>query len=258
MTIDIAPGLFGSALLTWTGLFTTIGTVAGIAMMVRWASVLRIGQRDAFTLGLRVTLWSLAGARLLHVIEFADFYSQVPFQALYLWQGGLALWGALIGGTAGALWHARRRGLALGPFSDRLALAGLAAMAFARIGDLISGARPGNPMSLPWGVKYVHQDAAAYADGAAVHPVAAYELLLGVALLAALVWLVGLAGKRRLQPDGVALVVAFAGYAAGRFVISFAREAPSALGLQQAHWVGLGVIIAAGYYAWRVRPTFRP
>jgi len=258
MTIDIAPGVFGSVLLTWTGLFTVIGTVVGITMMARWASALSMGRRDAFTLGLRVTLWSLAGARLLHVIEFADFYAQVPFQALYLWQGGFALWGALIGGTAGALWHAHRRGLALGPFADRLALTGLAAMAFARIGDLLSGTRPGTPTSLPWGIEYVHQDAAAYVGGVAVHPVAAYELLLGVALLAALVWLVGLAGKRRLHPDGVALMVAFAGYAAGRFVISFAREAPSALGLQQAQWVGLGVIIAAGYYAWRVRPTFRP
>jgi prolipoprotein diacylglyceryltransferase len=258
MTIDIAPGVFGSVLLTWTGLFTAIGTVLGIAMMVRWASALSMGRRDALTLGLRVTLWGLAGARLLHVIEFAGFYAQVPFQALYLWQGGLALWGALIGGTAGALWHARRRGLALGPFADRLAFAGLAAMVFARIGDLISGARPGSPTSLPWGIKYIHPDAEAYAGGAATHPVAAHELLLGVALLAVLVWLVGLAGKRRLHPDGVALVVAFAGYAAGRFVLSFARDAPSALGLQQAQWVGLGVIIAAGYYAWRVRPTFRP
>ena len=256
MTIGIAPGVSGSALLTWTGFFTVAGAMLGIALMVRWAQAMSIGRRDAVALGLRVILWSLVGARTLHVIEFAEFYAQVPFQALYLWQGGLVLWGALIGGAAGALWHARRRGLQLGLFAERLAVAGLSAMALARVGDLISGARPGTPTSLPWGIEYANPDAEAYAGGAAVHPVAAYELLLGIALIAAVVWLVGLRGKRRLHPEGAALVLAFVGYAFGRFLISFAREAPSALGLQQAQWVALGVIIAAAYYAWRVRPSF--
>ena len=252
MTIDIEPDAFGLTLLPWPAVLTLLGAFGGLGLMLRWAPSLGIGRRDAYGLALRVVVWAVLGGRLFHVLEFWDFYAEVPFQTLYLWNGGLALWGALLGGTGGALWRARRLGIPLGAFADRLALAGLTVMASGRLGDFLAGSRPGTPTSLPWGVRYTDPSSEAHAASGDVHPVALYELLLDVTLIVLLARF-----RHRLAPDGAALVAAFAGYAAGRFLLSFARVAPTTLGLQQAQWVALGVLIAAVFYARRVRQGLR-
>ena len=286
MSLDIDPRLLGSPLLTWTSPSTLVGIAIGLTLMLRWAPGLGLRRRDAYAVGLRVVLWSLLGARLFHVLEFTPFYSEVPFRSFYLWSGGLSLWGALILGSAGALWHVRRRGLPVGRFADRLAVAGLAVVAMGRLGDLLAGERSGSPTSLPWGIEYVNERSAAHVHGVAVHPVALYELLLALVAIAVLVWLGGrrrrseaaeaptagatgagtprrrlaaawakLVGlPRRLVPDGAAFVLAMAIYATGRFLISFVSVAPEGWGLQAAQWVGLGVLLAAGAYWSRVRP----
>jgi prolipoprotein diacylglyceryltransferase len=210
-----------------------------------------MSRRDTYGVALRVVLWAILGARVVHVVEFGSFYSEVPFQTFYLWQGGLSLWGALIGGGGAALWHARRRGVAIGRFADALAVAGLAVMASGRIGDLIGGERPGTPTSLPWGVAYANERARAYLGGVEAHPVAFYELLLALSALGVVLWLRN--GRRRtLAPDGAAFVLAMAVYAVGRFFISFVRDAPEGFGLQQAQWIALAVLAAAALYAWRM------
>jgi prolipoprotein diacylglyceryltransferase len=252
MTLEIDPNAFGSPLLPWSALLTLVGALGGLGLMLRWAPSLGISRRDMYRLGLRVAVWALLGGRLLHILEFWDFYREVPFQTLYLWNGGVSLWGALFGGTAGALWHARRLGAPLRAFADRLAFAGLIAMAWGRLGDFLAGARPGTPTSLPWGVRYADSSSQAHVMSGEVHPVALYELLLDVTLIALLARF-----RHRLAPDGAALVAAFAGYAAGRFLISFSRLAATALGLQQAQWIALGVLVAAALYAWRVRQSLR-
>ena len=51
--------------------------------------------------------------------------------------------------------------------------------------------------------------------------------------------------------DGAAYVAVVGAYAAGRFVIGFARVNPSVLGLQQSQWVALAVLAGVAYWAWR-------
>jgi prolipoprotein diacylglyceryltransferase len=185
------------------------------------------------------------------VADYWGFYSGVPLEALYVWNGGLALWGGVLGATAGGLWHARRRGMPLGRLADVSAAAGLWGMALGRLGDLLAGERPATPTSLPWGVEYAHPDSAAYIDGVAVHPAALYEMLLDVAVVGVL-WRLG-ARRRAGRPvsEGASFVLAIALYAVGRFFIGFVRVDPSLLGLQQAQWVALAVLAGAAAYAWR-------
>ncbi|MCH8199221.1 MAG: prolipoprotein diacylglyceryl transferase, partial [Chloroflexi bacterium] len=98
-----------------------------------------------------------------------------------------------------------------------------------------------------------HPDAAAYVDGVAIHPVALYEGFLVMAVLG-LLWALRtgrLARFVRPLPEGAAYVGAIGAYAAGRFVIGFARVDPSVLGLQQSQWVALAVLAGVAYYAWR-------
>ena len=247
MTITLDSNAFGLPLLTWTALATIAGVLVGGGLFLRRAEALGADRRTLYGVTLAALLCGLLGARLFHVADYYDFYAKAPFQALYLWNGGLSLWGGALGGLAGALWSIRRHGL---PVDRTLAAAAMPAfigLAIGRAGDFLAGERAATATSAPWAVVYADEGAEAYAGGAGVHPVALYELLLDLAIAGALT-----AWGRRL-PERAVMPAALAAWAAGRFLIAFVRVDPMHLGLQQTQWVGLFVLAALGAAALRAR-----
>ena len=242
MTITLDPNAFGIALLPWTTLMTVLGSLGALTYLLRAAPTLGSSRGSLYRLFLRTVLWALLGARLFHVADYVGFYREVPFQIFYLWNGGLSLWGALIVGAAAALWHAKRSRSPVGQFADRLAVAGLIAIVVGRLGDFLAGERVGTSTALPWAVTYANHASESFGLGA-THPVARYEVLLCVVLLAAIArW-----GKR-VTPDGATFALALSAYAVGRFLIAIVTVAPTHLGLDQAHWVSLAVVITVAYW----------
>ena len=255
MTLSIDPHVFGSALLSRVSVFTLAGIALTVGLLLRGAGDLGASRSAVYAVAVRAVLWGLLGARLFHVADYAGLYADAPLRALYLWSGGLSLWGGVLAASLGGLWHARRRGIGLGRFADAAAVAGLWGIALGRLGDFLMGERPAETTTLPWGIVYAHPDAAAHVAGIAVHPVALYEGLLVLAVLG-LLWALRTGRLARLGrgplPEGATFAVAAAAYAAGRFVIGFARVDPTLLGLQQAQWVALAVLAGVAYYAWRI------
>jgi prolipoprotein diacylglyceryltransferase len=252
MTLDFNPTALGLPLTT---LLTLVGGLGVLAWTLRRAPAFDLTRADAYAIALRTTLLAILGGRVLHVIDFADFYAEVPFQAFYLWNGGLSAWGALIAGAAGALWHARRRGASLAVFADHLVLAGLAVVVVGRLGDLLAGERVGKAMSLPWAITYTNAGSSSF-DLGATHPVAAYEMLLVGVMVVALVVAklqigVGQIGVR-LRP-GWAIGLAFAGYAVARFAIGFVTVERTHLGLGLSQWIALVVFAVIAWYAFARR-----
>ena len=82
----------------------------------------REAAKKAFLLGVPC---AVVGARLYYVLFSWDHYAAEPVRALYVWEGGLAIYGGILGGLLAGLLYARRRRL---PF---LRLADLAAPCFA-------------------------------------------------------------------------------------------------------------------------------
>ncbi len=247
MTISLTPYAFGSPFITWAGLSTLAGLLIGGALFVRASAQLGATRRDAFAIVVAASLGGIAGARLLHIADYAAFYADAPFQALYLWNGGLSLWGAALGGLAAGLWRARRAGLALGETADAAALPGIIGLAVGWAGGVVAGHPAGAAASLPWAVAYAHPASSSFADGAAAHPVAAYELLLAGAV-ALSVWRWG----RRI-PQALIVPLTLAAWGGGRFLIAFACIDPVWLGLRQTHWIGLVALAAVGVWVFRSR-----
>ena len=247
MTISLTPYAFDSPFITWAGLSTLAGLLVGGALFVRAAARLGATRRDAFAIALAGALGGIAGARLLHIADYAEFYADAPFQALYLWNGGLSLWGAALGGLAAVTLRARMAGLALGETADAAALPCLVGLAVGWAGGVVAGHPTGAEASLPWAIVYAHPASSSFADGAAAHPVAAYELLLaGAVALSAWRW-----GRR--VPHGLLVLLTLAALGGGRFLIAFARVDPVWLGLRQTQWIGLIALAAVGVWAFRSR-----
>ena len=132
------------------------------------------------------SMWAIIGgiigARLLHVIDFWDEVYQQDFIRIFrVWEGGIAIFGAISGGFVGgslyllirnsnwflAIWRPfsflfgepNKADLPrIGHLADVTAPALLVAMAIGRIGDIINGEHFAKITDLPWGVIYTHPD----------------------------------------------------------------------------------------------------
>lgn len=126
-------------------------------------------------------IFGIIGGRLYHVITDNELYfgpGKNPVRALYIWEGGLGIWGAVALGALGAFISCHRLGLRLTPVADALAPALLVAQAIGRIGNYFNQELYGRPTTLPWGLEIDPQHIVGnYPAGTLFHPTFLYEMI---------------------------------------------------------------------------------
>ena len=205
---------------------------------------------------LDVALWAvpagIIGGRLFHVITHPRdyFYEGADLLAVFrIWEGGLAIFGAITLGAVGAWWGARQAGLRFSAVADAVAPWVLVAQGIGRLGNYFNQELFGIPTTLPWGLEIPITNPAypnGLPEGLTFHPTFLYEMLWNFAGAAAILYL---ASKLQLQWGkvfGLYLVV----YSFGRIWIESIRIDPSEviLGLRTNIWsaligVAIGIII---------------
>ncbi len=228
--------------------------LAGIAAAI-WLTSRRLDARGGPEgVVLDVVMWAVPfgviGARLYHVLtHWGDYFGagQDPMRALYVWEGGIAILGSLIGGAVGAYIGCRRAGIRFWSFADALAPAMLLAQAIGRLGNWFNHELFGSPTTLPWGLAIPSTNPAYPAglpDGTLFHPLFLYEMLwnlLGVAVILLL--------ERRVALRwGSAFGVYLIWYGSARVWLELLRIDPTSvtpLGLPANVWGAL-VAMAAG------------
>jgi prolipoprotein diacylglyceryl transferase len=213
---------------------------------------------------LDIVVWAvpfgIIGARIYHVISSPQDYfgsGGEPIRALYIWEGGLGIWGAVAGGAVGALIAARQIGLPLSIIADGLAPALPVAQAIGRLGNWFNNELYGKVTTLPWGLEVHEMDSAnpghaVLIDGEPVtrpdlyHPTFAYELIwnLGVA---AMVWLLD---RKFKFGRGRAFALYVMGYTAGRLWIEMLRvdEATTFFGIRLNVFTSIIIFLGAAIY----------
>ena len=143
---------------------------------------------------------AIIGARLYYVLfDTTGQFVQNPISALYIWEGGLAFYGALIGALGAAILGCKWRKIKLWSMFDLLALGFLIGQAVGRWGNFFNQEAFGSNTTLPWGM--ISEDTTRYLQGVQeslaatgvtvdptmpVHPCFLYEslwLLLGFLVL---------------------------------------------------------------------------
>jgi len=217
---------------------------------------------------LDVAVWAvpfgIVGARIYHVLTSPDAYFGPDgdlARAVKIWEGGLGIWGAVVGGAIGAWIACRQMGIPLTLVADALAPGLPLAQAIGRLGNWFNNELYGGPTDLPWGLKIYRIDpetGRAATDPAGnpqllgtFHPTFLYELLwnLGVA---ALVWQLD---RRWRFGKGRAFALYVMAYTAGRLWIETMRTDPAEhiLGLRLNVWTSLLVFLGALVYFVRRR-----
>ncbi len=230
-------------LITWHGVFTALGIIAGVWLPVTLASTerVRIDPDTAYTLGIIIVFCGIVGARALYVIEnYGDSSSIDSFVDIFrITEGGISIYGAIIGGAIGGWAYGLWERLRSAAGADVAVFGMLIGLAIGRIGDVINGEHLAEGSSLPWALTYSHPNSPAFFLEA-MHPAVAYEALGDLMILGILAWV------WRLRPkSGVIFVSGLLLYAVMRFFVSFLRldsEEPL-LGLTTPQVVSILVVI---------------
>lgn len=232
----------GPVPINWYGLTMTLGFLVGGHLVWRWAPKHEVPREKLEGLLLWIVLGSVIGARIYYVVQ-NDFHSYVtePWRILAVWEGGLAFFGGLFGGTLAGYLYARRLRLAFSNVADLFAPAIPIGAAIGRISCGLAGMDYGTPTNLPWGVIYTNPNSYAPVDGIARHPDQYYELL-GDLLIAGI--LIRLRGK---LPDGGLFLLYLILFSILRFFVFFVRGSvdPVAFGLKNAQLTAIAILLVA-------------
>lgn len=236
--------------------FYALFILTGI-VIATWMADYRLSKRGAPKgVFLDIALWAvpfgILGGRLFHVITHPDdyFFEGADLLAIFrIWEGGLAIYGALLLGAVGVYIGTRQAGLRFLSVADAVAPGILIAQGIGRLGNYFNKELFGLPTELPWGLEIDSTNPAypvGLPDGLTFHPTFLYELIWNLTGALVILWL---ARKLQLQWGrvfGLYLVT----YSLGRVWIESIRIDPSEiiLGLRVNIWsaligIALGLII---------------
>jgi len=260
ITVNIDPILLhlGHFALRWYGLIVVTAASVGIWVALREAKRKGLSEYQFADAIPWVIVGGLIGARLFHVIDhWPDEFAFNPVRALYVWEGGLAIWGGVIGGLAALVLFAWRRALSLTALLDTAVPGLVLGQAIGRIACIITGDAIGKPTTGPFGLAYSNPGAMVPQLGVYYSPTPIYEILMNLTIFA-VVWRL----RKRPLPDGALFLVYLVLYSIGRFVITFwSAYKIVALGFNQAQGIslaGLAVGVPALIYLLRRRQPVQP
>lgn len=235
----------GGLQLGWHGFFTAAAVIVAVVYALRRAQGKGLPGGPVGDVAVWAVVGGIIGARVFHVFDHVSYFAAHPLAIFEVWQGGIAVYGAFIGGIVGGYVAARRAHLPIWGLLDVAAPAMLVGQMIGRLGCLSNGDAWGEPTSGSWGVVYTnpHDLLPASLLGVPTHPYPLYEIA-AVALLLGALWL----GRAQLRVPGSLFLFAALGYSVIRFGLTFFRQEPVMFwGLQEAQVIALfaGVAVLA-------------
>ena len=242
--------------------FYALFILIGIALAI-WIGSRRFKQRGGQAgMILDIALWAvpfgIVGGRIFHVLTHWDYYffpGADLTKVFAVWEGGLAIFGALLLGSVGAFIGARTAGIKFLAFADAIAPGVLVAQAVGRIGNYFNNELFGLPTTLPWGLEISTSNPAYPAGlpaGVLFHPTFLYELIWNLMGFAVLIWL-----DRKLKLRWGQMFAAYLiTYSIGRAFIESIRIDPSEVffGLRTNVWSAIfGIAIGLALFVWSRR-----
>jgi phosphatidylglycerol:prolipoprotein diacylglycerol transferase len=262
IVIDLDPNIaIGPITLAWHGIFTAVGIFFGVWLSTKLVMP-RVSEADANAVAFWGVVGGIIGARIFHVIDcwtgctgIPGGYAANPLLIPQIWTGGIAVWGAAIGGVLGGLIVAIRRGTVPIGFGADAAAPGIAlGFAIGRIGDIINGEHHATLCTAPLGVCVEYTNPATLGQspqfptgdfrnsGGPVHLAVGYDMIWN---FLAVGWTLAL--RNRGLPEGLIFWLWLAWYAIGRIALGFLRlgEPTYAFGLREDQAIGVLVLFAA-------------
>jgi phosphatidylglycerol---prolipoprotein diacylglyceryl transferase len=262
ITIDLDPVLLevgGIAILRWYSLAITASIFVAVWLADREFKRKGIDTSHYGGIATWAIVLGILGARLLHVFDDFSRYADDPMRILQIQRGGLAIWGAVIGGFLGVVISTRIYKVPLLPVIDAIAPGLVLGQAIGRIGNIVNGDAWGAPAPDAW-FTFTYTNPDAFIPNRLLnvptHPYPVYDMAMNLAIFALIWWVL----RRSDLPHGGLFASYLVIYGIGRvFLHSLREETVWFWGLQQAQVFSiLGAIAGAVFLAllyWK-RPRY--
>ena len=171
----------GPLTIHWYGICIVLGIAAALLVVVYFGKAQGVSSDQIFDAAFYVIIFGIVGARLYSICLDWTYYLAHPEQLVAVWNGGLAIHGAILGGSAALVVYAYKKKQSFWRWAD-LAVLGLpVGQALGRVGNYFNQEIFGLPTSLPWGIPISPEfRPTAYQQFEYFHPTFLYEALLDV------------------------------------------------------------------------------
>ena len=237
LVIDPVAIDFGFIQIHWYGLMYVFGFLGGYAL-----AIYRIG-RGLFPINREqmadLLTWIALGVILGGRSGYMIFYQPArlldePLSLFFIWEGGMAFHGGLIGVIALTWVFARRHRVAPLALGDALAPLIPIGLGLGRLGNFIGGELWGRPTDMHWGMVFPR------ADALSRHPSQLYQFALEGIVLFVVLWTFSAKSRPSGQVTGLFLL----GYGVFRFAVEFVREPDAHLGFIWLSWMTMGQLLS--------------
>lgn len=225
--------IFGVHLaLHWYGLIVGIGVMLGA-----WITTKEIDRRggdaDAvWDMLPYLVIGGILGARLYYVLNDilggGTYFTTNPGKILAITEGGIHIYGGIIGGLLGGYLYSRKRSVNWWLLLDTAGPALLIGQGVGRLANYINQELYGPPTDKSWGIPIEQsnrigewRDMTLYPETVRFHPTFAYEMIWNFSTAAILIWL-SRKFPKKMKP-GTALYLWLIVAGAGRYIIEFWR-----------------------------------
>ena len=220
------------------GLMLFLAFLAGMSLSARRARRSGLDPEIIYDLAFWMIVGGLVGARAFYVIQHHETIES-GWDVFKIWEGGIVLYGSLLGGTAGFLLYRWRRRFPIRPVLDAAAPALALGVGIGRIGCFLNGCCYGDacdPGLIPWAVTFPAETLPWFdqvrqgligpssARTAYVHPTQLYSAI-GALIIAAML----LAYSPLKRRDGEVMALLAVTYPINRFLIEQLRDDEGAI-----------------------------
>jgi phosphatidylglycerol:prolipoprotein diacylglycerol transferase len=222
----------GPLTLRWYGLLIASAVLIGLNLSSRLARSRNLETGLISDLLPILVLTSVIGARIYYVAFEWRNYADDWMKALAIWEGGIAIHGALISGTVTLLLFCRWRRQPFWDVLDVLVPSLALGQAIGRWGNFFNSEAFGVPTDLPWKLFIPFQNRpVVYADAEYFHPTFLYESIWNFGLFIVLIVAFRFGMTKKLPlPSGALSCLYLFGYSLGRIWIEGLRIDPLCVG----------------------------
>ena len=136
----------------WYGIIIAIAFLVGGAILARLSPIVGINADRSFDVLMGAFLGGVICARIYYVAFKWDYYQNHLDQVWHIWEGGLAIYGGLIGGVLVGMLICKLRRVKILPMLDCAGMGLLVGQAIGRWGTFINMEAFGGNTTLPWGM----------------------------------------------------------------------------------------------------------
>ena len=241
---NVNPEIFslGPVHVRWYGLLFAVGFLFGYNHGEKMFKYENIDLKWLESLFIYLIVATIIGARLGHVLFYGwDYYSQHPIEILYVWQGGLASHGGVLGIIiAMFIWSKYVSKRSILWVLDRVVVPSIFVGALIRLGNLMNSEIYGMPTTLPWGFIFERNH-----ETVAKHPTQIYEALSYLVTFGVLLHMYWRTKAKDYQ--GLIVGVFFVMVFSARFCIEFIKEVQESfengMTLDMGQWLSIPFVL---------------